>query len=228
MQPSSYDGSESEIVFVVRMLLEPGTLNAFRAMASTYHMKLKFPVGGSIWEVVGDQLISISCYVETIKMGERENKKIAERNYKPGRKKSKKLIKLNGPVDTNIPPHKELIMIDLVPRDTSKTTCIGSQLDADFMKRRFTNDTSCYHTYNASLKKMTNTYLWKFMRGVVVIMLRGGNGREKLYAVILPPRMKRQAHELVQHCEKCQKHAPLIHQSGEEITAMSSPCPFSQ
>lgn len=42
------------------------------------------------------------------------------------------------------------------------------------------------------------------------------------------PTMRRDAMPFVQKCRKCQLHGPLIHQPGEEMTIITSPCPFSQ
>ncbi|KAL0411817.1 UNVERIFIED_CONTAM: putative protein K02A2.6 [Sesamum latifolium] len=42
------------------------------------------------------------------------------------------------------------------------------------------------------------------------------------------PTMKQDAHYLVNKCEKCQKHAALIHQPAKPLNVMLSPCPFSQ
>ncbi|KAL0345642.1 UNVERIFIED_CONTAM: hypothetical protein Sradi_4395500 [Sesamum radiatum] len=42
------------------------------------------------------------------------------------------------------------------------------------------------------------------------------------------PTMKQDARHLVNKCEKCQKHATLIHQPAEPLIVMLSPCPFSQ
>ncbi|KAL0433795.1 UNVERIFIED_CONTAM: hypothetical protein Slati_2713800 [Sesamum latifolium] len=42
------------------------------------------------------------------------------------------------------------------------------------------------------------------------------------------PTMKQDARYLVNKCEKCQRHATLIHQPAEPLNVMLSPCPFSQ
>ncbi|KAL0416439.1 UNVERIFIED_CONTAM: hypothetical protein Slati_3475800 [Sesamum latifolium] len=42
------------------------------------------------------------------------------------------------------------------------------------------------------------------------------------------PTMKQDARYLLSKCEKCQKHATLIHQPAEPPNVMLSPCPFSQ
>ncbi|KAL0437651.1 UNVERIFIED_CONTAM: protein NYNRIN [Sesamum radiatum] len=42
------------------------------------------------------------------------------------------------------------------------------------------------------------------------------------------PTMKQDARYLVNKCERCQKHATLIHQPNEPLNVMLSPCTFSQ
>ncbi|KAL0434778.1 UNVERIFIED_CONTAM: hypothetical protein Sradi_0185700 [Sesamum radiatum] len=42
------------------------------------------------------------------------------------------------------------------------------------------------------------------------------------------PTMKQDVKQLGSKCEKCQRHASLIHQPAEPLTTMLSPCPFSQ
>ncbi|XP_073037911.1 uncharacterized protein [Primulina eburnea] len=54
------------------IILGRPAMNALRAVASTYHQKLKFPVGNRIGEVRGDQPSSRKCYAETVKI---ENKR---------------------------------------------------------------------------------------------------------------------------------------------------------
>jgi transposase InsO family protein len=42
------------------------------------------------------------------------------------------------------------------------------------------------------------------------------------------PFLKADAEKLVKSCEKCQKHAPLMHRPAEELMTMSSACPFAK
>ncbi|KAL0427923.1 UNVERIFIED_CONTAM: hypothetical protein Slati_2967100 [Sesamum latifolium] len=42
------------------------------------------------------------------------------------------------------------------------------------------------------------------------------------------PTMKQDAKQLVNKCERCQKHSSLIHQPAEPLTTMLSPCLFAQ
>ncbi|KAL0462299.1 UNVERIFIED_CONTAM: hypothetical protein Slati_0117500, partial [Sesamum latifolium] len=47
------------------------TLNAFWAVISTYHMKIKFPMIGGVGEAQADILQARKCYIEAIKRGKK-------------------------------------------------------------------------------------------------------------------------------------------------------------
>ncbi|KAK4397449.1 hypothetical protein Sango_1581500 [Sesamum angolense] len=49
------------------IILERPSLNIFRAISSTFHMKLKFPTSVGVGETVGDELIAKVCYVNILK-----------------------------------------------------------------------------------------------------------------------------------------------------------------
>ncbi|KAL0288788.1 UNVERIFIED_CONTAM: hypothetical protein Sangu_2642900 [Sesamum angustifolium] len=49
------------------IILGRPSLNLFQAIASTFHMKLKFPTSVGVGEVVGDELMARVCYVNTLK-----------------------------------------------------------------------------------------------------------------------------------------------------------------
>ncbi|CAA0830214.1 Unknown protein, partial [Striga hermonthica] len=53
------------------VILGRPTLNAFQAVVSTYHMKLKFPVGDRVGEARGDQKLSRACYQIAIKTSQK-------------------------------------------------------------------------------------------------------------------------------------------------------------
>lgn len=72
-------GERNMIDFVVldlpsttyNIILRRHALNAFQAMVSTYHLKMKFPVEEDVGEMYGSQRSSNECYVRVISM---ENK----------------------------------------------------------------------------------------------------------------------------------------------------------
>ncbi|XP_075489601.1 uncharacterized protein LOC142528437 [Primulina tabacum] len=59
--PSSYN-----------IILGRPAMNEMRAVASTYHQKIKFPVRGQVGEVKGDQPSSRRCYGETVRVDQKK------------------------------------------------------------------------------------------------------------------------------------------------------------
>ncbi|KAL0308760.1 UNVERIFIED_CONTAM: hypothetical protein Sradi_5818300 [Sesamum radiatum] len=49
------------------IILGRSSLSLFRAIASTFHMKLKFPTSIGVGETVGDELMMRVCYINTLK-----------------------------------------------------------------------------------------------------------------------------------------------------------------
>ncbi|KAL0373904.1 UNVERIFIED_CONTAM: hypothetical protein Sradi_3306100 [Sesamum radiatum] len=76
------------------IILGRPSLNIFRAIASTYHMKLKFPTPDGVGEATGDERMARECYANTLKrsreklgknpMNEKGKRKLTEANYKAG------------------------------------------------------------------------------------------------------------------------------------------------
>ncbi|XP_073025155.1 uncharacterized protein [Primulina eburnea] len=62
--PSSYN-----------IILGRPAMNESRAVASTYHQKIKFPVGARVGEVRGDQPSSRKCYVEAVRADQGRSKR---------------------------------------------------------------------------------------------------------------------------------------------------------
>ncbi|KAL0361728.1 UNVERIFIED_CONTAM: hypothetical protein Sradi_3857300 [Sesamum radiatum] len=60
-----------DIPLAYNVILGRPTLNAFRAIISTYHMKMKFLVVGGVGEAQADALQTRKCYVEAIKRGKK-------------------------------------------------------------------------------------------------------------------------------------------------------------
>ncbi|KAL0413113.1 UNVERIFIED_CONTAM: hypothetical protein Sradi_1513000 [Sesamum radiatum] len=53
--------------FAYNVILGRPSLNSFQAIASTYHLKLKFPTPNGIGEEVGDQRQARECYANSLK-----------------------------------------------------------------------------------------------------------------------------------------------------------------
>ncbi|KAL0406631.1 UNVERIFIED_CONTAM: hypothetical protein Slati_3977000 [Sesamum latifolium] len=60
-----------DIPSAYNVILGRPTLNAFRAIISTYQMKIKFPVVGGVGETQANILQARRCYVEAIKKGKK-------------------------------------------------------------------------------------------------------------------------------------------------------------
>lgn len=103
--PSSYN-----------IILVRSAMSAFRAVTSTYHQKIKFPVGSRVGEVKGDQPSSRKCYDETVRVERRE------RELGKGVKCS-----VWGKMQKTVEEEQEDIVV--VPGKTGKTTKIARDLD---------------------------------------------------------------------------------------------------
>ncbi|KAL0299003.1 UNVERIFIED_CONTAM: hypothetical protein Sradi_6560100 [Sesamum radiatum] len=56
-----------DILLAYNVILGQPTLNAFRAIISTYHMKIKFPIIGGVGETQAEAFQARKCYIEAIK-----------------------------------------------------------------------------------------------------------------------------------------------------------------
>ena len=48
------------------------TLNSWKAVTSTYHLSVKFPMKYGVGEVQGDQLVARECYLAMLTMDEQD------------------------------------------------------------------------------------------------------------------------------------------------------------
>ncbi|KAL0390996.1 UNVERIFIED_CONTAM: hypothetical protein Scaly_0456700 [Sesamum calycinum] len=67
------------------IILGRPSLNLFRAIASTFHMKLKFPTSDGVGEVVGDERMARECYADTLK---RSRERLGGVPYQKGKRKN--------------------------------------------------------------------------------------------------------------------------------------------
>ncbi|KAL0395407.1 UNVERIFIED_CONTAM: hypothetical protein Slati_4506900 [Sesamum latifolium] len=106
------------------------TLNAFRAIISTYHIKIKFPVAGAVGEAQADILQARKCYVEAIKRGKKRvlEEASSEENSNKRGKDPVPRPELKEEASVAVQPVEEFLTVELIPGDLDKITRIGSKM----------------------------------------------------------------------------------------------------
>ena len=91
-------------------------LHAFKAIASSYHLKIKFPTKRGVGEEKGDQKMARSCYVAALKPDGAGGQvlPIEDMDIREGEKRGK--------------PAEDLIPVLLIPGEPDKITYIGASL----------------------------------------------------------------------------------------------------
>ncbi|XP_012829108.1 PREDICTED: uncharacterized protein LOC105950302 [Erythranthe guttata] len=113
------------------VILGRPSMNLFRAIPSTYHMKLKFPTTNGIGEAVGDQRVARECYANTLRAPQLRNKKqVGEGDDPPNFLKRKWVMVVKDNLitpstnqeasGTRLAAVEELKSIELIPGDQDK------------------------------------------------------------------------------------------------------------
>ncbi|KAL0448441.1 UNVERIFIED_CONTAM: hypothetical protein Slati_1400500 [Sesamum latifolium] len=103
------------------------TLNAFQAVISTYHMKIKFSTPGGVGEVQRDPFQSRKCYIEAVRKGQKRTSDEAPKGAPPSKQgKNQELEEIPEGTGTpcKVQPTEELLNIEVIPGDPKKTTRI--------------------------------------------------------------------------------------------------------
>ncbi|KAL0453046.1 UNVERIFIED_CONTAM: hypothetical protein Slati_1282700 [Sesamum latifolium] len=118
------------------VILGRPTLNAFQAVISTYHMKIKFPTPGGVGEVQGDHLQSRRCYVEAVRKGQKRNRDDTPDKAPPSKrgKAPEEETSEETETPTKVQPAEELLNIEIILGNPDKTTRIGSHLGEEAKK----------------------------------------------------------------------------------------------
>ncbi|KAL0403998.1 UNVERIFIED_CONTAM: hypothetical protein Sradi_2040600 [Sesamum radiatum] len=93
-----------------------------RAIISTYHMKVKFPVVGGVGETQTDILQAHKCYVEAIKRGKKRmlEEALGEDNSNKHGKDPMPRSELKEEAPVVVQPMEELLTVELIPGDPNK------------------------------------------------------------------------------------------------------------
>ncbi|KAK6142983.1 hypothetical protein DH2020_023331 [Rehmannia glutinosa] len=124
------------------VILGRPSLNLFRAVASTYHIKVKFPTPEGIGEEIGDIRVAIECYANTLRRTTEQGRGCGEgkNTTKKGKEKVVYSLENESEKETGSEAKKrksdearlevveELKIIEVVPGDSSKVTRIGTSL----------------------------------------------------------------------------------------------------
>ncbi|KAK3040370.1 hypothetical protein RJ639_026775 [Escallonia herrerae] len=93
------------------------TLNQLKAVVSTYHMKIKFPMENGVGEVKGDQVVARQCYMASCRNRANETLMIEDLRDETKFERGK--------------PTEDLINIELYPGNQEKTVRVGTGLSDD-------------------------------------------------------------------------------------------------
>ncbi|KAI3461303.1 hypothetical protein Pfo_017966 [Paulownia fortunei] len=124
------------------MILGRPSLNLFHAVASTYHMKLKFPTHEGIGEAIGDQRMARECYANTLRKASAKLKRQGGGDDLPKKGKRKLVNSVDGelqeenkkPDNMKLKAIEELKIVELLHGNPSKTTKIGTGLAPEVEK----------------------------------------------------------------------------------------------
>ncbi|KAL0453020.1 UNVERIFIED_CONTAM: hypothetical protein Slati_1280100 [Sesamum latifolium] len=126
-----------DIPLAYNVILGRPTLNAFRAMISTYHMKIKFLMVGGVGEAQADILKPRKCYVEAIKRGKIRilEEVLGEENSNKRGKDSMPRLELKEEAPVTVQSVEELLTVELIPGDLDKITKIGFKMKEDIREQ---------------------------------------------------------------------------------------------
>ncbi|KAK6150854.1 hypothetical protein DH2020_015786 [Rehmannia glutinosa] len=131
------------------VILGRPSLNLFRAVASTYHMKVKFPTPEGIGEEIGDIRVARECYANTLRRTAEQRRGCGEGRNTTNKGKEKVVYSLENESEkeTGLEAKKrksdearlevveELKIIEVVPGDSLKVTRIGTSLAPEQVPR---------------------------------------------------------------------------------------------
>ncbi|KAL0355717.1 UNVERIFIED_CONTAM: hypothetical protein Sradi_4018600 [Sesamum radiatum] len=126
-----------DIPSAYNIILGHPTLNTFRAIISTYYMKIKFPVVGGVGQAQVDILKARRCYVEAIKRGKKRmlEEVSGEENPNKRGKDPVRRPECKEEALVTVQPVEEQDPIELITCDPDKITKIRSKIKEDVQEQ---------------------------------------------------------------------------------------------
>ncbi|KAL2248154.1 UNVERIFIED_CONTAM: Retrovirus-related Pol polyprotein from transposon [Sesamum indicum] len=122
--------------FAYNVILGRPGLNLFRAVVSTYHMKMKFPIENGTRELVSDQREARKCYNLSLKGEPSQKKRRVKEDAEPRPYEAE-----------HMKPSGEYKKVQLAPDEPNKTTRIGANMEGELAMIEF-------------LKKNADIFAW--------------------------------------------------------------------
>ncbi|KAL0444138.1 UNVERIFIED_CONTAM: hypothetical protein Slati_2136500 [Sesamum latifolium] len=119
------------------VILGRPTLNAFRAIISTYHMKIKLSMVGGVGEAQANILQARKCYVEAIRRGKKRMLEEASGEKNPSKRGKDPMprLELKEEAPVAVQSMEELLTVELILGDPDKITKIGSKMKEDIREQ---------------------------------------------------------------------------------------------
>ncbi|KAL0381894.1 UNVERIFIED_CONTAM: hypothetical protein Slati_4564200 [Sesamum latifolium] len=126
-----------DISSAYNVILGRPTLNTFRAIISTYHMKIKFPVVGGVGKA---KPIYYKNTNAMLKLSKEERKRVLEEasgEENPSKRGKEPMLRpeLQEETPVTVQPVEDLLTIELIPVNPDKITKIGSKLKEDIREQ---------------------------------------------------------------------------------------------
>ncbi|CAA0828787.1 Unknown protein, partial [Striga hermonthica] len=233
-------------------------LNAFQIVVSTYHMKLKFPVGDRVGEARGDQKLSRTCYQIAVKSNQRAEIKEGKKPMSSEKRPRGSDLELHGDSKDGRMGNSITTMhfegsvlgeaMEFEEKDDWRKSIrellqgrvpMGDKQDAEkvarYLSKYFEVDgimfkKSLVGPHLRCVSEEEGTHVLKEIHEGCCGAHIGSRALagKALRAGYYWPKIRAATEQLVQKCERCQRHGQITHIPAENMTKINTPIPFAQ